>query len=311
MASIPSISKSDRNNRFVLRRSVYISLAFFAAVIVLRSIDLFILKLDGLPDKMIVSQVLGFLLVLGYLWALRKPLAALGLNSKNFGYAFVIGGFSLVVLYMVLYAVQFYLLATTGESPRLMFGTIDAETGISSSLFATWFFVFGQIMNSFTEEGIFRGVMLPQFMRRMSFWRANALQASLFGLAHLVFPLHGWVSGQTTINGTLAEAALLMVATTVGGLVFGYLYYRTGNLWTSWFAHTIDNVVLLVFHIQTVNRLNAETDIAMLARIGYLLMVILAWAIARRSNLTPLKPWGQAEISHRSVTHGEGQRNVG
>jgi uncharacterized protein len=309
--TIPSVSRSNRYNALTLGRPILVSLAFFIAIIALRAIDLFVLKIEGLPDETIISRVLGFLLVLGYLWALRKPLAALGLHAKNFGYAFLIGGFSLVVLYMILYAVQFYLLATTGESPRLLFGTLDPQTGGTAGLYVTWFFIFGQIVNSFTEEGIFRGVMLPHLMRRMSFWRANALQAILFGLAHLVFPIHSWLGGKATLDEALAEAALLLVATTVGGVVFGYLYYRTGSLWTSWFAHTIDNVVLMAFHIQIVNRLNAETDIVMLARIGYLLIVILAWAIARRSNLTPLKPWGQAEVSYRSVTHGEGQRNVG
>jgi membrane protease YdiL (CAAX protease family) len=142
------------------------------------------------------------------------------------------------------------------------------------------------------EELIFRGVMLPLFMRRFSFWKANLLQALLFGLAHYVFPLSSWVSGQATSGEALAEAATLLVFTTFGGLVFGYIYYRTGSLWTAVFAHLIDNIVGLFFHIQTVNRLNAETDILMLASIGFLSLVILAWAVAKRSNLPTLKPWG-------------------
>jgi membrane protease YdiL (CAAX protease family) len=45
-----------------------------------------------------------------------------------------------------------------------------------------------------------------------------------------------------------AEAGALLVFTTIGGLVFGYLYYRTASLWTVVFAHLIDNVISLFFH---------------------------------------------------------------
>ena len=107
-----------------------------------------------------------------------------------------------------------------------------------------------------------------------------------------MFPLHSWVSGQATAGEAAAEAATLLVFTTIGGLVFGYLYYRTDNLWTAVFAHLIDNVIGLFFHIQTASRLNAETDILMLASLGFVSLVILAWAVSRRSNLSTLKPWG-------------------
>ena len=160
------------------------------------------------------------------------------------------------------------------------------------SSFFTLFYILGQFANAFMEELIFRGVMLPHFMRRFSFWKANALQAFLFGLAHLVFPLSSWVSGQATSGEAFTEAASLLIFTTIGGLVFGYLYYRTGSLWTAVFAHLIDNSIGLFFHIQTASRLNAETDILMLASIGFIASVILAWAVAKRANLPTLKPWG-------------------
>ena len=159
-------------------------------------------------------------------------------------------------------------------------------------LFFTSFYLVGQIFNAFMEESIFRGLILPHLMLSFTFWKANALQALLFGLVHLVFPLNSWVSGQATAGEAAAEAAFLLVATTVGGLVYGYLYYRTASLWTVVFAHLIDNVIPLFFHIQTVSSLNAETDILLLSRIGFLALVILAWTVAKRSNLSTFKPWG-------------------
>ncbi len=290
--TLSSVSRAERYNAFSLARPIIVSLAFFLIVVALRSIEVFVPGLNALPDKTIVSRVLGFLLVLGYLWALRKPVSSIGLHVRNFDKAFLIGGLSLVILFVALYGVQFYLLSTAGKTPRLVFAAIDNETGAMGGLYFTLFYLFGQIVNAFMEEGIFRGVMLPQLMRRFSFWQANALQAFLFGLAHLVWPLSSWARGQATSGEAVAEAAFLLVAATVGGLVFGYLYYRTGSLWTAWFAHLIDNITFLFFHIQIVSSLNAETEIIMLSRIGFLALVILAWIVAKRSNLPTLKAWG-------------------
>jgi membrane protease YdiL (CAAX protease family) len=286
------MSRNERYHALSVARPILVSLALFLVVVALRSIELFVLRLDALPDRTLVSRVFGFLLVLGYLRVLRKPISSIGLHAKNFDKAFLIGGLSLVILFMALYGVQFYILSTSGESPRLVFAAFDERTGTMGGLLFTLFYLVGQIVNAFMEEGIFRGLMLPHFMLRFGFWQANALQALLFGLAHLVWPLGSWVSGQATSGEAGTEAASLLVLTSVGGLVFGYLYYRTDSLWTAWFAHLIDNVTGLFFHIQTVSSLNAETDILMLSRIGFLALVILAWTVAKRANLPTLNPWG-------------------
>jgi uncharacterized protein len=289
--TLSSLPQAEQHNTSSLAEPIVVALALFLVVVVLRYTEVFVSGLNALPDKSIVSKVLGFILVLGYLRVLRKPLRSIGLHSRNFNKAFLIGGLSLLILYVTLYVVQFHRLNIAGESPRLVFAAINKQTGVMGGLAFTWFYLFGQIVNAFMEEGIFRGVMLPHLMRRFRFWQANALQAFLFGLAHLVWPLSSWVRGQATAEEAIAEAVPLMIATTVGGLVFGYLYYRTDSLWTAWFAHLIDNVIGLFFHIQIASRSNAETDILMLASIGFISLVLLAWIVAKRSNLPTLKPW--------------------
>jgi membrane protease YdiL (CAAX protease family) len=294
--SLSSASRAERSNIFSLPQSVLVPLAFFLVLLALRSIDLFVLRLDDLPDQTIFSRVLGFLMVLGYLRVLQKPIGSSGLHARNFGKAFLIGGLSLLILYTTLYAFQFYRLSLAGETPRLVFGAIDHRTETMGGLFFTGFYLLGQLFNAFMEESIFRGVILPHLMMRVRFWKANGLQAILFGLAHLVFPLHSWVSGQATAGQAVAEAATLLVFTTIGGLVFGYLYYRTDSLWTAVFAHLLDNSIGLFFHIQTASRLNAETDILMLASLGFVALMLLAWAVSKRAKLRTLRAWEIKEV---------------
>lgn len=293
--SLSSFSRANHDNVLPLTRPIGVSLALFFVVVALRYTEVFAPGLGVLPDKTIVSKVLGFIFVLVYLWVLRKPIGSIGLHSRSLNKALLIGGLSLLILYTTLYAIQFYRLSTVGETPQLVFAAIDKGTGAMAGLFFTLFLLFGQFVNALMEESIFRGIMLPHLMLRFSFWKANALQAVLFGLAHLVWPLSSWVSGRATAGEAASEAVALLIFTTVGGLVFGYLYYRTGSLWTAVVAHLIDNSISLFFHIQTVSRLNAEADILMLASIGFITLVILARIVAKRANLPALRAWGASE----------------
>jgi hypothetical protein len=127
MAKSSSVSQPDRNHALSLSRPILFCLVLFLAVIALRSIDLFALRLDDLPDPIIVSRVLGIILVLGYLWVIREPIRSLGLHAKNIDKAFLIGGLPLIILYAIIYAVQFFRLNAASESPQLVFGAINQE----------------------------------------------------------------------------------------------------------------------------------------------------------------------------------------
>jgi uncharacterized protein len=284
--------RTQRYHALSLARPILVSLSFFLAVVALRAMDLFVLQLRAWPDPRFVSRVLGFLLVLAYLWVLRKPMRAIGLHARNFAQAALVGGGGVIILFVAAYSLAFSLRRVAGESPRLIFGMIDVKTGAIGSAFFSLVWFSGQIVNALMEEAIFRGVVLPQLMLRLRFVSANLVQAVLFGLAHLVVPLASWVSGEATPGAAPAGAATLLAFTTCGGLVYGYLYYRTGSLWAPVLAHLSDSLVALFFHIQTASTLTAEEDVLFLTKIGYLALVLLAWIVAKRSRLPSLKPWG-------------------
>ena len=268
-----------------------VALGFTLAIFSLRAVDLLILRVDSWPDPTIVSKVLGILLVLGYLRSLRLRVDSIGMHTRNGAYAFGVGALSLLVIFAALYAIEFYALRGAGETPRIVLGVVNSRTGVvTGTAFLSVYFV-GQILNAFAEESIFRGIILPQLMRTMAFWRANLAQASLFALAHLVWPLSSWVLGQSTPAQALAEAGMLLVFTAIGGLVFGYLYYRTNSIWAPLLAHLIDNSVWLFVHIETSARFNAETDVSIFARGGFCALVLIAWFVAKRAKIAPLRPW--------------------
>lgn len=142
------------------------------------------------------------------------------------------------------------------------------------------------------EEGLFRGVMLPHFMSSLSFRWANLLQAALFGLWHAVWLLKSLVTGELTAGAAATEAIGLVLTTTAAGLVFGYLFFRTGSLWAPWLAHTIHNSAFNLVHIRTVEGLDADMSVLLpVLVVGYVLLVGWTKLLTRQSDLPTLEPW--------------------
>jgi hypothetical protein len=106
----------------------------------------------------------AFVLVLGYVRALRQPITAIGFHSRNLDKALLVGLVPLASLYFTLYAIQLYRVSIAGDAPRLVFGALK-ETGEFGELSFTSLRLLGQLANAVMEESIFRGIMLPHLMR--------------------------------------------------------------------------------------------------------------------------------------------------
>jgi membrane protease YdiL (CAAX protease family) len=75
-----------------------------------------------------------------------------------------------------------------------------------------------------------RGLMIPHFLQRMRFRTANVLQASLYSAWHGVWPVRAYLTGNWSVAAALSQAGPLLAGTFVAGLVYGYLFWRTGSL---------------------------------------------------------------------------------
>jgi hypothetical protein len=59
--------------------------------------------------------------------------------------------------------------------------------------------------------------------------------------------------------------------------------------------------VWLFIHIETSTRVNAETDVSVFGRLGFLSLAAIAWFFARRSRIAPLNAWGTKESAEDVV----------
>jgi membrane protease YdiL (CAAX protease family) len=271
------------------RWPVLAPLILLGIALLLRLLDIFVLRLDERLGEIILSKSLGFALVVGYTWWAGQRVTAIGLHTRNLGLALAIGAGITVAAFIVAGVVQVLALE---PGAMLAVQAVDPKTGrAGGSAFAT-FLIAGNFINSFMEEGLFRGIMLPHFLQRMRFRTANTLQAALFAAWHLVWPLKAYLTGDASAAGVLAQTGTLLLGTFVAGLVYGYLFWRTDSLWAPWIAHFLNNTTLNFVHVQGITgELQPALVMSVVVVIALAFLALAISPIAKRLKLPYLLPW--------------------
>jgi membrane protease YdiL (CAAX protease family) len=82
------------------------------------------------------------------------------------------------------------------------------------------------------------------------------------------------------------------------GLVWGYMFLKTGNLWTPWIAHTLTNSTLNLLHTATAGGFDGGISLRMTAYSTVALLgMFLVKYLAKRIALQEVQPWQPAENS--------------
>jgi membrane protease YdiL (CAAX protease family) len=283
-----------------LDRPVLVMLSLYSIAWIIKIFDTFVFRLDELIGEAILTKALGFILVAAYVWVSRRRLSDIGFHARNLGITLLIAVVGFGLIYALTFTTQLVILKASGEEADLVFSAIDPKTGLSGGLFFGLWLVFANLVNSAMEEGLFRGIMLRHFLVRFSKWGAIFLQAALFSLWHLSWPLRHLLDGQVSLGVVAFEAFGLTLSTLVSGVVYGYFYYRTNNLWGPFVAHTINNSIFNVLFIRTTAGMQSGLEFIPFALIfltGHLLMIPIIAVVANRLNITESKPWGEFTLS--------------
>jgi membrane protease YdiL (CAAX protease family) len=232
-------------------------------------------------------------LVLAFLWATRRKLKDIGLHASRLGPSLLIGVLTTAVAFALGYGVEMLIAFVQGTQPVLQFGAIDSKLGVTGgALFALWL-IGVNFVNAFMEEGLFRGVMIPLFRIRLSFWQTNWLQALFFGAWHLPWVVKYYQLGDIQTGGEIALSILNhSLPQIVVGFVWGYFFLKTNNLWAPWIAHTLANTTSNFLQVRTTEGLDSNFMI----RMGVFMMVMLLSMlvvnrVAKRAELPEVRAW--------------------
>jgi membrane protease YdiL (CAAX protease family) len=133
-----------------------------------------------------------------------------------------------------------------------------------------------QFFNAFGEELLFRGVIFALLLS-LPMWRGIVLNGLLFGAMHLI---HGFM------DTDWKTACWKMLVTSVAGMMFTAVRYRTGSLWLCVILHMALNLCKIYSKVQGAS----ESTVFIVERTANVIeLALAAWVIfsARRVKAVP------------------------
>jgi len=102
------------------------------------------------------------------------------------------------------------------------------------------------------------------------------------------------MDGKADLGGAAFQAFVILLGTFVAGIVYGYLYLKTDNLWAPFLAHTINNSIFNVLFIRTSAGIQSGLEFMpfqIIFLLGNLALVPLIGYFAKRWNMSEVEPW--------------------
>jgi membrane protease YdiL (CAAX protease family) len=117
---------------------------------------------------------------------------------------------------------------TRGFQGSMLAPFVDARPSLAVLVSVT---SYGMIATGIPEELLFRGLIAGALFRRLSFWKANVIQASIFLLPHLLILI---------VAPQLWALAILLPLTL--GLFAGWLRHSSGSIAPGVLVHAVSNM---------------------------------------------------------------------
>ena len=207
---VPKEENAQDTKRKALTEAIIALLAFYGLSLLSRLVaPLFLL---------VVGSGLLFPLIWGML---TKDWKTMGFTRRNIGQALIWGVGSGILLMVVIWF--------TTEHKLAPFFALQLIVGIPIWLL---------IMSPF-QEFFFRGWLQPRFEKSLGLWPGLVVTSVGFAVWHLCPPFE-----QAQIVPIMSVFG--MGLTTVMGLIFGYIFHRTGSIVAPWLAHVLAGLTLVL-----------------------------------------------------------------
>ena len=149
-------------------------------------------------------------------------------------------GIILTLIEFILIFIRSYAILNSGlfgdTQIEFEFGFLDTESWLHYMIMA----LTNLLIVAIIEEFVFRGFLQNQFERILPKWQSLALASILFGLTHLPIAIIVYeMEGYWLVYSLIEWIGM--------GLLFGYAYQISRNIWLCIFWHGLYNVMLGTF----------------------------------------------------------------
>lgn len=198
------------------------------------------IRFGGLVNPQLYPLAMVFVWPLPWLLLNRNGQQAIGLRQGCHWWWFVVAGVVSLVVVVMEAVLGWMLFGNSSDnwfvSQAHFLNRTIAEMPAETSLWASFWFVTipAMIFSPLAEEFLYRGFLLSYFSYRWTMKWAMLIQAAAFAIVHLAH--YGLIPFQPLLILYWLPSMFL------AGLVFGWIAWRSGSLWSAILSHSVFNL---------------------------------------------------------------------
>ena len=257
-------------NKKIMDNSMGSCCIIFAILIFIHGFEAIVLRMDEtLLGENFINKLFGILVIFVVLHIIGRKPEDIGFAKTGLAKGFLKGFALAVSSFMIAYIAEIIILRNQGLETHLgIFTTgfsLTGEATVHPGIGFILMCVFFNIVNVIMEEGTFRGLFYKIVETDHSMRAAIIFQAILFGIWHIVTPLHNLIDGDISLAAFAALGAGYIILAGMMGIKWALLYRMTGNLYAGMADHFFNNCVATnLLHVIT----DTGTDEMMIVRVA-------------------------------------------
>lgn len=281
------LSKEIKKNTVVLCWVIFLLLIF------VHGFEAIFLKTDEtFFGENFINKLFGIAVVFILLRYLNWRWSDIGFKRIGFVKNAGLGILLAICSFIISYGVEIALLKTQGYDAGFgIFTTsfsLTGETVVHSGLGFILMCIFFNIINVVMEEGAFRGIIYQIVAIDHSLKYALFFQAFLFGVWHIVTPIHNLIDGDINLESFITLSISYIILAGMMGIKWGLLYRMTGSLYAGMADHFFNNCIATnLLHVITVNGVDEMMIVrVVIAQLISFVVVFLVWKKREKSGVS-------------------------
>ncbi|MBO4903082.1 MAG: CPBP family intramembrane metalloprotease [Lachnospiraceae bacterium] len=268
----------------IQKNTILSSCIIFAILILVHGFEAIVLRTDEtILGENCINKLFGILMIFMILRILDRKWSDIGFAKSGFIKCVCIGFALAIASFAVSYCAEILILKGQGHEIRpgvfttgfSLTGNTEIHTGAGFILMCIFF----NIINVIMEEGTFRGLFYKLVGTDHSMRYALLFQAFLFGVWHIVTPLHNLIDGDINIASFVGLSIGYVILAGLMGIKWGLLYRMTGSLYAGMADHFFNNCIATnLLHVQTETGVDEMMIVrVMIAQLLSFLIVLILW----------------------------------
>lgn len=268
----------------LLQNTIKSCLYIFLILIAVHAFEAIVLRMDEtFFGENFINKLFGIAVIFVVLKMLEWKWGDIGFARNGFAKSVAIGFALATVFFLVAYAVEIAILSSPSNDVHIgIFTTGFTLTGnpiVHNGIGFILMCVFFNIINVVMEEGTFRGLFYGIVETDHSMKTALLVQAVLFGVWHIVTPLHNLIASDIDVLGFAGLSIGYIVLAGMMGIKWGLMYRMTGSLYAGMADHFFNNCIATnLIHVVSDGNIDEMMIVRILiAQLFSFVVVALLW----------------------------------